>query len=132
MNKESLFKTNPLAEDSIWLYQMRNEENKGIPKNISTHKKKNKQLNIIEKDLFQIMWSKIEDMFNYLWFNYSFNIFLYWGVTRANGTAAWFVSRAMFTYISLCAIPTLSKGFLIICFRVAFLGLEMFACTSLI
>ena len=58
--------------------------------------------------------------------------FLYWGVTCANCTAAWFVSREMFTNISLCAISTLSKGFLIIYFRVACLGLERFACKSLI
>ena len=54
-----MFKTNPPAEDNIWLYQMRNEENKGIPKNISTHKKRNKQLNVIEKDLFQICEVKL-------------------------------------------------------------------------
>ena len=52
-----MFKTNPLinVEDNIWLYQMRNEQNKRIAKNISPHKKRNKQLNIIEKDLFIIM-----------------------------------------------------------------------------
>ena len=58
--------------------------------------------------------------------------FLYCGVTRANYTAAWFISRSMFTDISLCAMPTLNKGFLIICFRVVCLGLEGFACASLI
>ena len=50
-----MLKTNPLinVEDNIWLYQMRNEQNKRIAKNIiSTHKKRNKQLNIIENDLF--------------------------------------------------------------------------------
>ena len=49
-----MFKRNPLinVEDNIWLYQMQNKQNKRIAKNISTHKKRNKQLNIIEKDLF--------------------------------------------------------------------------------
>ena len=49
-----MFKTNPLinSEVNIWLYQLRNEQNKRIAKNISTHKKRNKQLNTTEKDLF--------------------------------------------------------------------------------
>ena len=49
-----MFKTNPLinVEDNIWLYQMRNEQNKRIATNIDMHKKRNKQLNIIGKDLF--------------------------------------------------------------------------------
>ena len=49
-----MFKTNPLrkAMNKIWLYQMRNEQNKRIAKKISTHKERNKQLNTIEKDLF--------------------------------------------------------------------------------
>ena len=48
-----MFKTNPLinAEDNVWLYQLWNEQNKRIAKNISTHKKRNKELNAIEKDL---------------------------------------------------------------------------------
>ena len=36
------------------------------------------------------------------------------------------------TFISLCAMPTLNKGFLIICFRVVCVGLEGFASASLI
>ena len=49
-----MFKTNPLINSgvNIWLYQLRNEQNKRIAKNISTHKKRNKQLNTTEKDLF--------------------------------------------------------------------------------
>ena len=49
-----MFKTNPLinAEDNVWLYQLWNEQNKRIAENISTHKKRNKELNTIEKDLF--------------------------------------------------------------------------------
>ena len=52
--RESMFKTNPLrkAMNNIWLYQMRNAQNKRIAKKISTHKERNKQLNTIEKDLF--------------------------------------------------------------------------------
>ena len=48
-----MFKTNPLinVEDNVWLYQLWNEQNKIIAKNISTHKKRNKELNAIEKDL---------------------------------------------------------------------------------
>lgn len=39
----------------------------------TAQKKKNKQLNTIEKGLFEIMSTRIEDMFSYLKFDYFFN-----------------------------------------------------------